>query len=143
MIAITEPSIENIEQSDFLDALTHDFSVLALSVAKFVPPAVFGIVLAGLASYLIPTKQNRTDAFLQMVYVSFVGVGVAFIEVDLSKNFIKALLPSLVTVLLVLFQLIGRLKPDFESPIETKVGYVTAAIGIVMFLVSSEYFKTS
>ena len=99
--------------------------------------------LAGLASYLIPTKQNRTDAFLQMVYVSFVGVGVAFIEVDLSKNFIKALLPSLVTVLLVLFQLIGRLKPDFESPIETKVGYVTAAIGIVMFLVSSEYFKTS
>lgn len=109
----------------------------------FLPLIVCCFILSAAIGFFVAEGESRQSAMLQLFYTAIVGSGVAYIEVELSKDFIKAVLPSAITVLIVLFQLIGRMRPDFKPPFNTQLAYSAAALGIIAFIVSAQYFKVA
>ncbi|MBY6152072.1 hypothetical protein KUV47_02505 [Vannielia litorea] len=125
---------------DYTSLLGSNIHVFFSAVAVFVPPLLVLVLVAVLVGRFLPSNQAVSSNILQLFYTGVVGVGVAYIEVMLAKDFLKALLPTFVTLLIVLFQFIGKLRPDYEPPFDTRVGYTSAAIGIVFFLFCAQYF---
>ena len=113
---------------------------LVAAVTLFLPPILLAAICSILFSRLLIRGENIGSDTMQLFYTSVVGVGVGYVEAILSKNFIQAILPTLIAGLIVLFQLIGRLRPGFEPPFDTKVGYSSAVLGVCLFLVSAHYF---
>lgn len=122
--------------SDFWGNLG-DFFIAANLFLPLVFVAACVSVVVGL---IVRGDTKLSSATLQLFYTCIIGSGVAYVEVELSKEFIHAVLPSVITVVTILFQLIGRLRPDFEPPFDTRLGYSAAALGVLFFIVSAHYF---
>ena len=81
------------------------------------------------------------QVFSNSIVFGLVGVVIAFLEIESSQSIISGILPAIVVGLTVLFQLLGRLKPSLDVPIDSQPSIVGASNALVCFLFSIAYFE--
>lgn len=106
----------------------------------FAPLLIFGSIVAAIISIWLGKGNERVEIFFQMLFTALIGCVVAYIQLAVGDIIGQILPPSLV-ILTVLFQLIGRIKPDLNVPMDSPRTFAAAGMAIGSFLLSAQYIS--
>lgn len=81
--------------------------------------------------------------FLEYFFFVLFGIIVAYIEVRIGGLLVEGVLPSVLTVVTVLVQLVGRSVPSMEPPLDKRRSLANASLVCLGFLICFEYFEVS
>jgi hypothetical protein len=125
--------------SIFLTAISVSLNGLAKAVAIFVFPISLGLVFIWVLAKFLGANGD-SGVIAQGIVFGLVGVVIALLYVASPGDTFSGLLPQLIILLAFVFQLAGRLKPDWRVPIEDIPSVAGAATAAFCFLISVVIF---
>jgi hypothetical protein len=112
---------------------------LVKAVAIFVFPITLGLIFIWILAKFLGAKGDR-GVIAQGIVFGLIGVVIALLYVASPGDTFSGLLPQLIILLAFVFQLAGRLKPDWKVPIEDIPSVAGAATAAFCFLISVVIF---
>lgn len=132
---------------EFIQSVLNNI-VVSLSATILAAVVLFFPLLAGVAFTAAVVKLLKADvdikatALYGIVFGVF-GLSVAYISTMSQADILAKVIPPAIAGVIVLFQLLGRLNPKWDVPLETQASLVGATAGVFCFIFGSIYFQAA
>jgi hypothetical protein len=113
-----------------------------IAVLQIGPPIVTTIVVVFLFARLMKVDSEGENILLHGSTFGFIGLIVAYLYAGRNESIISDFLPHFIAAAALAFQLVGRLKDDWNVPIESQSTVAAAAATAFCFLFGSVYFES-
>lgn len=125
------------------DNLVASFSASILAAIILFFPLTVGIAFTAAVVWLLKSNIDAQATILYGTVFSIFGLSVAYIYTKPGTDILAEILPPAIAGVIVLFQLLGRLNPKWDIPLESHASLVGATAGVFCFIFGSIYFEAA
>lgn len=111
------------------------------SLIVLVLPLALSVFSLYVISKALKEKFFESEVIGHGLVFGILGLAVAYLYVAGGDGF-TSLLPHLIVAITVIFQLLGNMMKQLESPLASRATLVAAATGAFMFLFGTGYFES-
>lgn len=125
----------------FLAAAGNALLGIVIALFQIVPPIAITILVVVLFARLMKVEGSGGNIVLHGSTFGFIGLIIAYLYSDRAESMVSGLLPQFIAAVVLAFQLAGRMKKEWQVPIESQTTVAAAAATAFCFLFGSIYFE--
>lgn len=115
---------------------------LLLSSIHVFPMFVVALAYSSMVAYMVNfSDESRRVAFFEILFFSFVGLAVAYVNFLTRGSLLEDLVPSFILAITFVFQLFGLSKGSQSVPLKTKKVFLSGVGSAVTFIFCTQYLS--
>lgn len=113
---------------------------LALSAIHVTPMFLVALAYSAIVSAIVTfSDEAKRVAFFEILFFSFVGLGVAYVNFLTRGGLLQDLVPSFILAITFVFQLFGLSKGADKVPLKTKKVFLSGVGAAITFIFCTQY----
>lgn len=124
----------------FLLLLENSFTAFIGAVIILCFPLAAGIAITAIIARLVKAEAETKSLILYGFIFSVFGLAVAYLYSENKSDTFSQILPPSIGAVVIIFQMLGRLNPKWDVPLDTQASLTGATAGVFCFIFGSIYF---
>jgi hypothetical protein len=115
---------------------------LILSAIHVTPMFLVAFIYSSVVTSIVTfTEESKRIAFFEILFFSFVGLAVAYVNFLTRGGLLQGLLPSFILAITFVFQLFGLSKGADRVPLKTKKVFLSGVGSAITFIFCTQYLS--
>lgn len=107
--------------------------------AELFPIFIMPILCCGIVYFLVPFDEDeKATALSELFFFCMLGVSIAFLD-SVSGDIIQTLLPQIIILITIIFQLVGSTAKSLGAPLRKKKTIIAASGAAICFMFARQY----